>query len=134
MEVSIERNKPSARFQNKKQFLVKCLNQTCGNAFAEITIQKGTAGFRVSTFLTSIPMGGVVNNSSPIETNELFHYNDVCYWPNIGANESQSCDVVNFTSISHFYVEISNKEYGDENKVESSLKLINIYNITEGSK
>ena len=110
---------------------MQCLNQSCEKAFAEVNIQEGTASFRVSTFLTPIPMGGVVNTT---ETDELFHYNDICYWPNIRTNESQFCDVINFTSISHFYVEITNKEYDGENKVASSLKLINIHNVTEGSK
>ena len=117
--------------KDKKQFLVQCSNESCEDVFADFTANEGTARFRVSTHLHPIPIlpNSITNNPNQFP---VFHDNYICNLPNIEANETVSCDDINGTSVSHFYVEIKNLGYPD--KLEGSLRLINVENITEGSK
>ena len=117
--------------KDKKQFLVQCLNESCEDVFADFTLNEGTAQFRVSTHLLPIP---ILPNSIAQHPNQfpVFHDNRICNFPNIEANKTVSCDDINGTSVSHFYVEIKN--LGHPYKLEGSLRLINVENVTEGSK
>ena len=117
--------------KDKKQFLVQCLNESCEDVFADFTVNEGTARFRVSTHLQPIPIlpNSIANNPNQFP---VFHDNSICNFPYIEANETDSCNDINITSVSHFYVEIKNLGYPDE--LEGSLRLINVENITEGSK
>ena len=117
--------------KDKKQFLVQCLNESCEDVFADFTVNEGTARFRVSTHLQPIPIlpNSIANNPNQFP---VFHDNSICNFPYIEANETDSCNDINITSVSHFYVEIKNLGYPD--KLEGSLRLINVENITEGSK
>ena len=117
--------------KDKKQFLVHCLNESCANAFADFTVLEGAANFRVSTHLYPIPIisNSVANNSNQYHE---FHHNRICVNYSIAANESVSCENINATYVSHFYIEIENQ--GFPAKLEGSLKLLNVHNVTEGSK
>ena len=117
--------------KDKKHFLVHCLNESCGNAFADFTVLEGVANFRVSTHLYPIPIipNSVANNSNQYHE---FHHNKICGPSYVAVNESVSCDNINVTHVSHFYIEI--EDLGFPAKLEGSLMLLNVHNVTEGSK
>ena len=107
------------------------MNESCGNAFADFTVLEGLANFRVSTHLYPIPIisNSVANNSNQYHE---FHHNKICDPSYVVANESVSCDNINVTHVSHFYIEIEN--LGFSAKLKGSLMLLNVHNVTEGSK